>query len=116
MSRKMAAFIEAAVEGINGLQPARQRGKTRADLMERLERRGAIAVPTPRGPLKFLASRGRHAIGMAERMLEDEPETIAWIETYVRPNEVLFDVGAAIGAYAMYAARGGARVVGKLCR
>jgi FkbM family methyltransferase len=111
MSRKMATLIEAVVEGINGLQPARQRGKTRADLMERLERRGAIDVPTPRGPLRFLASRGRHAIGMAERMLQDEPETIEWLETFVKPGEVLFDVGAAIGAYAMYAARGGAVVV-----
>lgn len=111
MSRTMAAVIEALAEGLNGLQPDRQRGKTRALLMERFERRGAITVATPRGPLKFLASRGHHAIGMAERMLEDEPETVEWIETYVKSGDVLWDVGAAIGAYAMYAARGGATVV-----
>ena len=111
MSRKMAAFLETLIEGVNAVQPARQRQKSRADLMGRLERRGAIVVDTPRGPLRFLASRGRHAIGMAEGMLADEPETIGWIERWVQPGEVVWDIGAAIGAYAMYAARGGATVL-----
>ena len=110
MSRTMAAVMEATVEALNALQPSRQQGKSRAELMQRLERRGAIDVPTARGPLKFLTSRGRHAIGMAERMLTDEPETIAWIEAHVQAGDVVWDVGAAIGAYSMYAARGGARV------
>jgi hypothetical protein len=86
----MAAVMEATVEALNALQPSRQQGKSRAELMQRLERRGAIDVPTPRGPLKFLTSRGRHAIGMAERMLTDEPETIAWIEAHVQAGDVVY--------------------------
>lgn len=34
-----------------------------------------------------------------------EPETVEWIERYVQPNEVVFDIGANVGAYALLAAR-----------
>jgi FkbM family methyltransferase len=33
-----------------------------------------------------------------------EPETIKWLDGYVKPNEVLFDIGANVGAYSLYAA------------
>jgi FkbM family methyltransferase len=32
-----------------------------------------------------------------------EPETIAWLETYLRPGEVLYDIGANVGAYSFVA-------------
>lgn len=28
-----------------------------------------------------------------------EPETVEWIETYIRPGDVLYDIGANVGAY-----------------
>jgi FkbM family methyltransferase len=34
-----------------------------------------------------------------------EPETVAWIERYVRPGDVVFDVGANVGAYSLVADR-----------
>ncbi len=34
-----------------------------------------------------------------------EPETIEWIERYVKPNDILFDVGANVGAYSLVAAK-----------
>lgn len=34
-----------------------------------------------------------------------EPETLDWIERYLRPGDVLYDIGANIGLYALYAAR-----------
>jgi FkbM family methyltransferase len=34
-----------------------------------------------------------------------EPETIRWIEEYVRPGDVLYDVGANVGAYSLIAAK-----------
>ena len=34
-----------------------------------------------------------------------EPETIAWIEEFVKPDDVLADVGANVGAYALVAAK-----------
>src|SRR5438132_2135648 len=34
-----------------------------------------------------------------------EPETLDWIERYIRPGDVVYDVGANIGLYAMFAAK-----------
>lgn len=33
-----------------------------------------------------------------------EPETIKWIDSYVKKDDVLFDIGANVGAYSLYAA------------
>ena len=41
---------------------------------------------------------------------EKEPETIAWIDD-MEPGEILFDVGANIGIYTLYAASRGVRVI-----
>ena len=42
---------------------------------------------------------------------EKEPWTVAWLERYVRPGDVVWDVGANIGAYTLIAARLGATAV-----
>ncbi len=34
-----------------------------------------------------------------------EPETVAWIEANLRPGDVLFDIGANVGAYSLIAAK-----------
>jgi len=47
------------------------------------------------------------------RSCAKEPETVRWIETYVRPGEVVFDIGANVGAYSFVIDRhsgGNARV------
>ena len=36
-----------------------------------------------------------------------EPETIDWIETFIKPGDVLFDIGANVGAYSLVAAKFG---------
>lgn len=46
----------------------------------------------------------------AETFFTKEPDTIAWIESFGR-DEVLFDIGANIGLYSLFAARRGAKVV-----
>ena len=51
MSRKVAAALAGVVGAANALQPARQRGKTVANLMAELERRATRTVETPHGPL-----------------------------------------------------------------
>jgi FkbM family methyltransferase len=111
VSRQYAAFLERVVEALNGLQRETQRPRSRAELALALERRNALAIATPRGVLRFHGGRGRNAFLMAKGLLTEEPETIAWIETFVPAGAVLWDVGAAIGAYSLYAARGGARVI-----
>ncbi|PCI95709.1 hypothetical protein COB11_01265, partial [Candidatus Aerophobetes bacterium] len=40
----------------------------------------------------------------ADTLLTKEPETIAWLDRTVNADSVLFDVGANIGLYALYAA------------
>lgn len=44
---------------------------------------------------------------------DKEPETLNWIDDWVRNGDVLFDIGANIGVYALYAARrhSGIRVI-----
>lgn len=34
-----------------------------------------------------------------------EPETIEYIESYIKPNDVFYDIGANIGQYSLYAAK-----------
>jgi FkbM family methyltransferase len=36
---------------------------------------------------------------------EKEPETVAWLEATLRPDDVLYDIGANVGAYALVAAK-----------
>lgn len=39
-----------------------------------------------------------------------EPETVAWIDEYVKPGDSFFDIGANVGSYAFMAAARGAKV------
>jgi FkbM family methyltransferase len=47
------------------------------------------------------------------RSCEKEPWTVRWIEQYLQPDEVMYDVGANVGAYTLVAAAAvpGARIV-----
>ena len=47
-----------------------------------------------------------HCAWRVESLMDKEPDTIAWIEK-MGPDDVLFDVGANIGQYAMLAAKRG---------
>lgn len=69
-----------------------------------------LAVDTPAGPLSFVLL-GRTSGGRATKLLTRQPATIAWIDRF-RAGTVLWDIGANIGSYALYAAkRGQAHVV-----
>lgn len=110
MSRKAAEAVLGLLDAINAVQPARQRGKTTANVMAGLEARGARVVPMPRGELRFLTHRGRHVAGAVDNFFGNEPETLAWIDG-MAAGETLWDVGAAFGQFSLYAACGGVRVV-----
>ena len=49
-------------------------------------------------------------IWRANTFWEKEPETLAWIDS-MRPGEILYDIGANIGIYTLYAAARGIQVV-----
>jgi FkbM family methyltransferase len=41
----------------------------------------------------------------AETYTTKEPETLAWIDTFCREGDVIYDIGANIGQYSLYAAK-----------
>lgn len=71
--------------------------------------RRPIWVDTPHGQVGF-AGMGPQSVRRAVTLLHKEPGTIRWIDG-MRPDEVLWDVGANIGVYSLYAARRGLGVV-----
>jgi len=46
-----------------------------------------------------------HELWRAETYATKEPDTIAWIDEFFREGDVVYDVGANIGQYSLYAAR-----------
>lgn len=50
------------------------------------------------------ASRN-HELWRANSFNEKEPDTLDWIDTWFRPGETIYDIGANIGQYSLYAAR-----------
>lgn len=77
----------------------------------------------PANPLDLLAYKtieaNGHTIQYAEHgagwrydtLLEKEPETIEWIDTF-EPGDTLWDIGANVGIYSIYAAIKGIRTMG----
>ncbi|MBF0140282.1 MAG: FkbM family methyltransferase [Magnetococcales bacterium] len=62
-----------------------------------------IPTPTARGILYFTGGHGR-LLWRTRTFATEEPETITWLDT-LSPRDVLWDVGANVGMYAIYAAR-----------
>jgi len=68
-----------------------------------------IEVDTKYGKLKLLCP-GRLAEWRARTFLTKEPETISWINSFDK-NDVLWDVGANVGTYSLYAGLRSTRVL-----
>ena len=60
-------------------------------------------LQTAAGPLTFRCGSAE-AVKAAARFVYDEPETGGWIDQIVRPGDCVWDVGANVGLYALYAA------------
>lgn len=61
-----------------------------------------VTVDTPRGTLRFWCP-SQAAAKRALKFLRSEPETRNWIDCMVRPGDHVWDVGANVGAYTLYA-------------
>jgi FkbM family methyltransferase len=59
-------------------------------------------IPTPRGATRFYCL-GDLPLWRAQTLLTKEPETIEWIDT-IADDHVLYDIGANVGVYTVYAA------------
>ena len=90
-------------------QLGNRRGRLQGLFVQTLLER-TITVDTPRGPLSFVPL-GKAGAGRGLSILTKQPATLAWIDSFL-PDGVLWDVGANIGLYTLYAAlRGDTRVV-----
>ncbi|MEW5691879.1 MAG: FkbM family methyltransferase [Candidatus Hydrogenedentota bacterium] len=78
-----------------------------ASLIEELS--PVLMTDTPSGMIKFFCPN-RVIEWRANTLLTKEPETIEWIDTFAN-NETLWDIGANIGVYSLYAALKGLRVL-----
>jgi FkbM family methyltransferase len=64
-----------------------------------------VTVNTSKGQVRFWCP-SRPAAKRALKLLRAEPETCAWIDSMVRAGEHVWDVGANVGAYTLYACLG----------
>jgi FkbM family methyltransferase len=65
----------------------------------------AQVFSSPAGPIQLA---GLGARGSTPDLAMFEPETIAWIDRHVRRGDTLWDIGANVGIFAIYAAKAGA--------
>lgn len=69
-----------------------------------------IYVATHKGETYKLACPNPLTLWRARTYFSTEPETLKWIESF-DPSETLFDIGANVGLYSIYAARRGVKVL-----
>lgn len=103
MSRSIARAINTLTRLVLSTQSPTRRTATLSRLIEQLDKEGAHTVQTPYGPMKTLPLKGPHLAAAALGFHEEEPETVAWMDA-LQPGDVLYDIGAATGLFAMYAA------------
>lgn len=104
MSRTVANAISGFIDFSTLPLNKRQRDKTVARVLQGIERRSVRDIITARGNLRFYALRGSGTASAIERFHEDEPETLEWIDSYIKSGETMWDIGGNIGIYALYAA------------
>lgn len=102
MSRTIARAVTGIIRTLLAPLSARQQRRVIARVVENLERLDLATVQTARGTLRFRQLRGSFLASAVARFHTDEPETLAWIDTF-QPGEQLWDIGANVGIYALYA-------------
>ena len=101
MSKTVARSMRRLVElGTCMMKPYR-RLNTRILVSEYLSQ--TISAETEAGPLRFYGPTAR-SLHDPYSLHTSEPETISWIDG-LHPNDVLWDVEANVGMYALYAAK-----------
>lgn len=105
MSRTVARIINGFADVVTLPMSKRQKDRTRARVSEFLMKDNVRTVSTVHGKLKFYALRGAAVASAIDRFHQDEPETFFWIDEYVQPGDTMWDIGANIGLYSLYAAQ-----------
>lgn len=100
MSKRIARVLAAMVEGLTAPQHPWRRANTRLRVANALAQRHEVA--TAHGPLVFVTTHPG-ALLFPRHLADREPETIEWIDGFDVPC-TLWDVGANVGSFALYAA------------
>ena len=100
MSRHVAAVVGAITRGLTAGMAKWPKIATRAQIAAALVPR--VKVETAHGPLTFYTP-SKTAVFWPRYGIKAEPQTHAWIDG-MAPGEVLWDVGASVGIYSLYAA------------
>ncbi len=101
MSKTIASAIELFSRLVTAHMSPARRAAAKAIASERLSQ--IQTIQTARGTFQVWCPSARSLhdpIGFGR----DEPETIAWIDEHLQNGETLWDIGANIGLYTLYAA------------
>ena len=101
MSKRVARLLTALVNGATAVRPPWRRANTRLLVANALVQQHEVT--TRHGRLVFVSSHPE-ALQFARNLTTREPETIVWIDSFAAPY-TFWDIGANIGAYALYAAQ-----------
>lgn len=101
MSKTIAGMIGRFASLATACMKPNRRAVALALASERLQQ--VRAIPTARGDLAFCSPTARALLDPLN-FPGDEPETVAWIDDFIKDGEVMWDIGANIGLYALYAA------------
>jgi FkbM family methyltransferase len=107
VSKTITAALAGIARGATFYAKPWRRAHLRLLVSERLYQRDTIE--TKYGPIVFVTTHAR-ALGGPFHFWTDEPETLAWIDN-MPADAVLWDIGANLGQYTMYAARRGLTVL-----
>jgi FkbM family methyltransferase len=107
MSRSIARALHGMARIVTRVMKPERRASTLALLHEATLQQ--VTVPTSAGEITMVCPSNR-ALHDPYGFGRDEPETVAWIEG-LPDDAVLWDIGANIGLYTLFAARRGLRVL-----
>lgn len=93
--------VDQAIAGLLGALFRPLPLRTQALTKSRLDSTGLLDYPG--NPIRLVVDSEAELPRL--RSCFKEPETVAWIERFVRSGDVLFDIGANVGAYALVADR-----------
>jgi len=102
MSKSLANLVAYFARGVTAYMGEKRRMSTYARASEILA--PIISVETDQGALQVYCPTAR-ALHDPQNFGTDEPETISWIRDIVAQDHVIWDIGANIGLYSLYAAQ-----------
>lgn len=100
MSKTIASMLVRLIRASTCVMPKSRQVMTQGKVIELLE--PTLTVDCPNQTLRFSCPTARSAHD-PDHLFDGEPETIRWIDSLPK-NEVLWDIGANVGTYSIYAA------------